>query len=325
MTQPQPDTPIVTSTGDLISGAHRFSHEAMAASFEILIANDDARYAEQAAQAAFDELDRLESELSRFVENSNIARINNLAAGRPLVIGQAAFESLQLCASLYTETNGAFDITIGLLLDCLLNRDKTIRTASKEELNFACRRTGEHLIKLDEHRHTVQLSASPVRIDLGGFGKGYAVDKMAELLCDWSIDTALIHSAGSSVLALGAPAGTKGWPITLSNPNNRKQTLARLYLKNYALSGSGLRKGRHIIDPRTAEPVEGKLAAWVRTPDAATADALSTAFMVMSPDEVEQYCSNHPDTLALIVTEQHGKEPQKEKILHFGPWKELLI
>ena len=341
MTHPQPETHFVKGHWDSISGIHRFSHQAMATTFEIVIQHNDARYAQQAAWQAFEELDRLEAELSRFIENSDISRINNLAANQPLQIGLAAFECLQLAAKIYTETGGAFDITIGSLLSCWLNEDKTMRTPSQEELDIARQRTGTHLIKLNVTEHTVQLLASPVQIDLGGIGKGYALDQMAELLRDWSIGTALIHGGFSSVLALDAPAETEGWPITLSNPSRRftspaavscgarrsgkqtrssggKQTLAYLYLQSRAVSGSGLQKGQHIIGPREARPVEGKRAAWACGPDAATVDALSTAFMVMSPDEIEQYCLRHPEVQAMVII--NDRDTEKDKILRFGPW-----
>jgi thiamine biosynthesis lipoprotein ApbE len=83
-----------------------------------------------------------------------------------------------------------------------------------------------------------------------------------------------------------------------------------------------LQKGQHIIDPRTAQPVKGKVAAWASASNAATADALSTAFMVMSPDEIGQYCSRHPDVSAMIMPEGRGEDAPKDKILHFGQWKE---
>jgi thiamine biosynthesis lipoprotein len=277
---------------DQIAGARRFSHKAMATVFEVIILYDDADYAQQAAGAAFDELDRLEAELSRFIANSDISRINNLGVNQSLQIGLAAFECLQLCARIYAETGGAFDVTIG---------------------------SGMELIKLNESRHTVQLADASITIDLGGIGKGYAVDRMAGLLCEWDIDAALIHSGASSVFAYGAPNSMKGWPVTLSNPANHKQILARLQLKNRAFSGSGLQKGAHIIDPRRGRPVEGRCAAWACATDAATADALSTAFMVMTPEEIEQYCLQHPDVQALIVTEEKGGE--KDKILWFGAWE----
>ncbi len=345
MTKQQDETCYLKSDFPPIPNIRRFSHEAMATTFEVAIVHEDGRYAQQAAIAAFNELDRLEAELSRFIENSDISRINNLPANQPLTIGLAAFECLQLSARIYNETNGAFDVTIGPLLNYWLNKDKTLQIPSEDQLNLARpaprgggtrQRTGMHLLKLDETGHTIQLSTSPVQIDLGGIGKGYAVDRMAELLREWSIDIALICGGYSSILALDAPDNTKGWPVTLSNPPRRfaptasfakqngggKQTLAYLYLQNRAVGASGLQKGQHIIDPRTGRPVQGKIAAWACADDASTIDALSTSFMVMSPDEIEQYCSGHPQVQALVILPEE-KQPQREKILHFGQWKNL--
>ncbi len=318
MNQPLPETCFVQSDYQSIPGMKRFCHEAMATTYEVIMVHDDDRYARQAAAAAFAEVDRLEGELSRFIEHSDITRINNLPANKPLRLGLDAFECLQLSSRIYTETNGAFDITIGSLFSCWRNQDGTPRTPSQEELNLARRHTGTDLLLLDESEHTVQLLAGPVQVDLGGVGKGYAVDRAAELLREWSIDIALISGGYSSVLALDAPADTKGWPLTLSNPDNRKEILARPSLQGRAISGSGLQKGRHIIDPRTAQPVKGKLAAWASAPDAATADALSTAFMVMSPDEIRQYCSRRPDVSAMIMPEGRGKKAPKKEIMRFG-------
>jgi thiamine biosynthesis lipoprotein len=319
MTEPLPEE-IGIAKGDWasMSGVHRYSHEAMATTFGVFVAHDDAQYAQQAAWQAFDELDKLERELSRFVENSDIARINNLTAGQPLQIGLAVFDCLQLSARVYAQTNGAFDVTIGSLFSCWLNEDKTLRSPSREELDRARRRTCMNLLKLNEATCTVQLLADSVQVDLGGIGKGYALDQMAELLKDWSIDTALIHGGFSSVLALDAPKGTKGWPLTISNPQNRKDIIARIFLQGRAVSGSGLQKGQHIIDPRTARPVEGKLASWSCAPSGAVADALSTAFMVMSVEEIEQYCLSHHDVSAMIMEKK--PELQRSEILRFADW-----
>jgi len=323
MNQPQEKIPFVKDDWDSIAGLQRFSHEAMATTFEVIIQYDDARYARQAADAAFDELDRLEAQLSRFIENSDISRINNLTANQPLRIGLAAFECLQLSNKIYTETNGAFDITVGSLLNCWRDKDGAPRTPSREALDLARQLTGTDLIKLDEAEYTVELLKSPVHIDLGGMGKGYAVDRMAEMLREWSIKTALIHGGHSSILALGRPSDTKGWPVTLSHPRGRKQPVAGLYLRDRAMGASGVQKGQHILDPRTAKPIVGKRAAWAFTPDAATADALSTAFMVMSPDQVKQYCLSHQEVQALIILA--GRKAQKDKILRFGLWKESAL
>jgi thiamine biosynthesis lipoprotein len=331
MTEPPEETRFVNSNCSSIEGMKRFSHEAMATTFELLIVHstkgrltaEDERYAGQAAVAAFDEVDRLERELSRFIENSDIARINKLAANQPLQLGLDTFECLKIAVRLYAETNGAFDITIGTLLKCWRNDDGTPREPSPKEIDIARMRTGTNLIQLNEVEHTITLSASPVHVDLGGIGKGYAVDRVAELLREWSIDAALISGGYSSVLALDAPPGKKGWPLTMTNPAGDKEILARPFLQKAALSGSGVQKGGHIIDPRTAQAVDRRRAAWSSAPDAATADALSTAFMIMDLDEIKKYCNLHPGNLAMVILDKHDEEVPQE-ILRFGQWEKVL-
>ena len=112
-----------------------------------------------------------------------------------------------------------------------------------------------------------------MRIDLGGIGKGYAVDLMAEVLEEWGLRRALVHGGFSSVLALEAPEGREGWPLTLSDPAAPSRVLARLSVRQTALGASGLRKGDHIVEPRTGEPVRGRRAAWVAVPRPETAQA----------------------------------------------------
>jgi len=159
-----------------------------------------------------------------------------------------------------------------------------------------------------------------VRVDLGGVGKGYGVDRMAEMLREWSIDRALIHGGFSSVLALDAPRDMRGWPVTLSHPDDRNRTLARLDMEHVAVSGSGVEKGQHIIDPRLARPVEGRLATWSIVSDAARADALSTAFMVMTPKEVESYCTANPKVRGLLIVQSEETAGSSERILPVGAW-----
>lgn len=317
MTEHPQDIPIFRFTGNSFHKAFRFSHYAMATVFEIFIIHDDANYAQQAAWEAFYELDRLEQDLSRFIENSDISRINNLSMNQSVQIGLDTFECLKQCAHLYKTTNGAFDITIGSLLKFWSNRGQLSTLPSIEDLNIARQNIGMHFLQLDETNFKVRLLSNSICIDLGGFGKGYAIDQMSELLQEWEIESALIHGGSSSVLTLAAPPGEKGWPLTINSPRDSKQTLEHLYLQHRALSGSGLRKGRHIIDPRTGQPAESKLAAWAFAPGAATSDALSTAFMIMTLEEIEKYCIKNPDTQALVIV-QNMNNKAGDTILNFG-------
>ena len=278
--------------------AHRFAHAAMATVFEVFCVHGDAGYARQAAQAAFDLVDRLELEQSRFIANSDVSRINALAAGQTTRVSPSTMECLEIAWRMHAVTGGAFDISIGSGL--------------------------EHL-ELVPDDFVVRARNEGARLDLGGIGKGYAVDRMGEVLEEWEVHSALIHGGFSSVLARDAPPGRDGWPLTLSAPGPGKgAVLARISAREKALSASGTRKGDHIRDPlagrtvcdrtawttlsRSAEADEGALGEWldaVRSP-AAVAEALSTAFMILPVEEIAELCGRGPGLEAWLIREVPG-------------------
>ena len=287
----------------------RFSHDAMATVFEVHGVHPDERYAAQAAEAAFDLADRLERELSRFLPNSDIARVNRLSAGEATRVSPATAECLAIARHMFDLTGGAFDVSIG---------------------------TGLGSLDLDPDGLLVRAAKAGVQIDLGGIGKGYAVDRMAELLEEWGLEQAIVHGGFSSVLALDPPTGREGWSLTLSDPGAPSRVLARLLARQMALGASGVRKGDHVVDPRTGEPARGRLAAWVAVPRpegaraeapagegarvaaAAVGDALATAFMVLSPDAIAGLCERFPGLEAWILPEPAGGPRGETHLLHFG-------
>lgn len=303
--------------GNLAHRALRFSHNAMATIFEIFIIADDAKYAQEAAFEAFAELDRIEQDLSRYIDNSDVSRISGLAANQSVGISLHTFECLKKCIHLHKTTNGAFDITITPLLKLWQLQDGLLTKPSRKALKSARQRVGMHFLELDEESIRVKVRHDSVCIDFGGIGKGYAVDKMGNLLQDWGVECALIHGGRSSALALDAARGEIAWPVTVSQPNPHRQTLELLYLNRRSLGASGIEKGRHIIDPRTGQPVDTKIAAWALANNSTTADALSTAFMVMSPVEIESYCQHYSDTQAMVIVKKKGDDSQ---IMKFGNW-----
>ncbi len=247
--------------------------------------------------------------MSRFRSNSDITRVNTLAAGESASVGPSTLECLVIARHLFDLTGGAFDISIG---------------------------TGLPSLELDADDFLVRATKEGVQVDLGGIGKGYAVDLMAELLEEWGIECALVHGGFSSVLALEAPAGRDGWPLTLSDPAAPSRVLARLSVRQTALGASGVRKGDHIVDPRTGEPVRGRLAAWVALPRpeetraeatadegpriaaGAVTDALTTAFMLLSAGEIAALCDRSPGLEAWVLPESDGRQRDEAELLHFG-------
>ena len=303
-----------------IQDSHHFAHEAMATVFEIYITNDDERYARQGAQAAFAEVDRLELEMSRFISNSDISRLNDAVPGEIVDFGMDVFECLSRARDMYDKTSGAFDISVGALYSCWLNDDRTLRQPSDEELARASELTGLDHFKLSDEDFSAEVLTEGVQFDLGGIGKGYTAEKMAEILREWSLGQALVLAGASSVLSVSVPEGMTGWPIKLRHPGNREDVLARFELTEGAISGSGKQKGQHIIDARSVEgvPVKGRLAAWAVAPDAVIADALSTAFMMLSAEEIDHYCLANPGTAAIILPHEGSEESSGQVIESFG-------
>lgn len=266
-----------------VTGVHRFSHAAMATLFEIRCVHADRAYAGQAAQAAFQLVDRLEQEQSRFVANSDVSRINGLSAGQATRVSPSTMECLEIARRMYDLTAGAFDISVG---------------SGLEGLDFA------------PEEFTVVARSGGVRLDLGGIAKGYAVDRVAELLEEWEIPRALVHGGWSSVRALEPPPDAEGWTLTLSAPEPaEKRVLARLSARQTAVSASGTKKGDHILDPRSGRPVR-KRAVWVAVgggqeggseSPATFAETLSTAFMVLPVEEVADLCRQCPGIEAWLV------------------------
>lgn len=279
---------------DLLA-VHRFAHHAMSTLFEIMVGGCKEEYSGQAAQAVFKEIDRIERLFNRFDPSSEISSINRLEPGQKLSIGVETFECLALAEEIRRATAGAFDINVGALI-------KYQGSGTPLSLDL-CRTSGGFEAGLP--------AAEPggggrLDLDLGGIGKGYALDRVVDILADWSVENALVHGGTSTAIGIGEPPGARdpkrGWPVGVGGGWACPGVPKSFRLSGRALSGSGMEvKGRHVLDPRTGLAASGHLAAWASHPAAAVADALSTAFMVMTTEDVAAYCRLHSEVWALVV------------------------
>jgi thiamine biosynthesis lipoprotein len=268
---------------------HQFNHAAMATHFQVRIVHDEKRYAAQAAQAAFDLADSLESCLSRFRSNSDIARAAHLAPGEKMRLSEPAFFCLQIAKRMEQATESAFSPTPAAL--------KTQTSLPGWDLL-----PGEFSLLCLSGR---------LEFDLGAIGKGFALDRMAELLRDWDCPSFLLVAGGSSILAGAPPPGAPGWSCGLGEDNASQ----RFFLADASLSGSGLAvKGAHILDPRTGRPALRQRRAWILADTAAESDALSTACMVLSESDLADVLAYNHSWLAFLDTDE-GASPMGSRAL----------
>ena len=289
----------------------RFARRAMATTFEVILPFGTPR-ADSAAEAALDEIDRLEAQLTVYRDTSEMSRLNQLAQYTALRVEDGLFELLSEAKRIHEDTGGAYDISAGALIKAWGFFRGPARIPSEAERQQALERTGMQSVLLDRSERTVRYLKPGLEMNLGSIGKGYALDRVAAILRDdWDISSALLHGGHSSILATGCPPGQpRGWPIALCHPWDAERKLGTVWLRDEAMGTSAVtfkhlehegRKLGHILDPRTGWPAESTAMVSVVSPTAAQADALATAFFILGAEGARAYCDTHLDIAAVLL------------------------
>jgi thiamine biosynthesis lipoprotein len=306
--------------------AHR---PAMGSSFEVRLPANTPGAVDLSCRA-LDLIDAMEAQMTVYRDDSEVSRLNATAHLGPVAVEPGLFRLLQDAVALSRETGGAYDVTSGALSEAWGFVRGPRRVPEPAALADARLQTGWHHLRLDPERRTVAFDREGIRINLGSIGKGYAIDRVVELLrAYWWPTAGLVHGGRSSLFALGSPPGrfAERWEVTLHNPFRPESPLGVFRLRNRALGTSGTafqqfvvdgRAFGHIIDPRSGEPALGPASVTVLAPTAAAADALSTAFYLLGADAVAAYVDAHPEIGAVIVEPSPADGTGPPRVLAFG-------
>ncbi len=294
----------------------RLARHAMATRFEWVLWGQTPERLRAAGEEALDEVDSLESALSRYRGSSDIARVNAEAGVGPVRVSPSTFRLLERARFLSEVTDGAFDITVGALLRAWGFVGGTGTRPSPEAVRQARDASGWHRVRLDDSAFSVTFDHPGVELDLGALGKGYALDRALDLLTEAGVPHALLHGGTSSILTRGLAPDGRAWRVGLPGPQHSEPGTTdsvalsgassvthsvELYDESLSVSavwGKSFTEGGqelgHVLDPRTGEPVRRARCAAVVGPEAAVSDALSTALLVLGPEGRPLIEANNP-------------------------------
>ncbi len=329
----------------------RLATSAMATDFAVILNEalpDDPRQPLRWASEALDLVHLLEDQMSVYRPHTELSQLNRVAASRPVTVEERLFELLCRAREIWRETDGCFEPTSGPLIALWRQCRKEVRLPTELELaerlvlvgmqhvdfRSLTLRVGSNERSPDSESQAtdVTFDRAGVELNLGSIGKGYALDRAAEVLLEHELTEWLIQGGHSSVIARGGHNGLAGWPVGLRNPLLPQRRLGTILLRDQALATSGTavqhfrfegKRYGHIIDPRTGWPTDDMLSVTVLAPTAAEADALSTAFFVGGVELAKRYCSNHRSVSALLIPPPTGG--QRLEPINIGVPNDILF
>jgi thiamine biosynthesis lipoprotein len=288
---------------------HEASRMSMACAYAILAYGEDGGALPGIVEAALDEVDRIDRLMSHYKPESPLSRLNRAAAAGPVAVEPELFDFIAESLRYARESGGAFDITVGPLIKTWGFFRGGGRFPTAQELDDVRGRIGYRHVRLDEKARTIRFDRPGMELDLGGIAKGYAVDRVVALLRRAHVAAALVSAGGSTIFGMGAPPGREAWDVDIQDPSGSGRVALTVSLKDRALSVSGRaeksfeRDGivySHIMDPRTARPVQGVLGVAVLTSTGTAGDALDDAFFVEGVERTRSSLRGRPETEAIF-------------------------
>ena len=271
--------------------AVREIHYVMGTLLEITLYHETGEEAKRVLRGCFQEARRLEEVFSTYDDASDLSQFNRHAGLGPFEINREVWSALEISLDLGRETEGALNITIGPLIDLWRAAEEHGALPSPVSVAEALSRTGISKVHLIPDGRG-ELRQAGMRLDLGGIGKGYAVDRLRGLLIHEGVERAFINFGRSSLAAVGSPPARQAWPVLLQG--DEREPLGVVHLRDQALSASGsfgqsYRIGEtrygHLIDPRDGFPLRHPALGVAVARTATEAEALTKALVILGPEQ----------------------------------------
>jgi thiamine biosynthesis lipoprotein len=270
------------------------SDEVMGTTFSIVLHGLDRTALESAARTALAEAARLDARLSNYKPDSEWSAMNERAGRAPFVASRELFELVSASLAYSRATDDAFDITVGPLMKAWGFFQDEGTLPAPAAVSDALALVGHRHVRLDAAARTVSFDRPGMELDPGGIAKGYAVDRMVEILGARGVTAGFVSAGGSSIYAIGAPPDeARGWPVAIRSPRDATRAEAVVFLRDASLSTSGSyekffrRDGRvysHVMDPRTGSPASGVSAVSVVAPRTIDSEVWTKAYFVNGRD-----------------------------------------
>lgn len=286
----------------------------MATRFYVLIPGLDDGTGNELFQKIKDEVNRIESRLSRFLKESEISKINREAFHSDVETDEECFEILNACKYGWKITDGAFDITLRPLMDYWKNE----ADHSEENFQNVKESVGMQNVELNEDHQTVRFKNEKTELDLGGFGKGYALEKVKQMIESSAVENAFISFGESSVLAMGDHPAGGAWKIGINDYKNPGNSIHEFEVSdgsvstssNFYLNDDGdLKHHRHVIDPKTGKVHEFFNAVSVSASSPILAEILSTACLLLPDEKIDELMEKYDD-IEIIKVDYESEEPE---------------
>lgn len=283
----------------------------------IIAVADSPRTAKECINAAINELNRIDRMMSSYDPDSQLSQINKNAFKEPVFLGPELSEVLSAAVAYSEKTGGAFDITVGPVVDLWRQAEKAKKNPSKKQLEAARSKVGYKKLQFGQFGGTLKFGVEGMRLDLGGIAKGYAIDLAVRAMQDTGALGGMVD-VGGDIRCFGSPPKSRdNWLVGLQDPAVEDGLLLVLKLNDMAVATSGNyqrfvvvegQKHSHILDPQTSSSADKLTSVTIIAPKAIDADAFATAVSVMGAEKGLLLIESTPDTEAVVIPAENKKE-----------------